>query len=269
MDVRQEIQQLAPTALVELFVLDTRMFPQGTLYHFHSGVSQVNQPLVWQGITYDPIPIEATGFDLTSQGTLPRPSLKVANVGGVLSAMALRYDDLIGAKVVRKRTFARYLDAVNFPNGNPEANPDQYLPDQLWYVDCKKIETKNYIEFELASAFDLEGIKLPLRQIVKNTCSWQYRSAECGYKGGYFDENDNPTDTPDKDTCPKRFASCKKRFHEGYKPEYIAKLPESQRSAAEAVRASVFFTTADGGTVLRPENRGLPFGGFPGAERGD
>ena len=33
-------------------------------------------------------------------------------------------DDLINAKVTRKQTFARYLDAVNFAEGNPEANPD-------------------------------------------------------------------------------------------------------------------------------------------------
>ncbi|WP_151708799.1 phage minor tail protein L [Acinetobacter brisouii] len=233
MDIQKEIQSLSPSAEVELFVLDTTMFEGGEVLRFHSGLSQVNQPIIWQGEAYQPIPIETSGFDLTSQGTLPRPTVRIANVGGVMSALAINMDDLTGAKFTRKRTFARYLDAINFPNGlNPEANPDQYFPDQLWYVDRKKLENKHQVEWELASPFDLDGIKLPLRQIVKNTCSWKYRSSECGYTGGYFDSNDAATADINQDTCPKRFASCKVRHN-----------------SINVVE--------------------LPFGGFPGAERGD
>lgn len=233
MNIQKEIQLLAPTAKIELFVLDTTMFEGGEILRFHSGLSQVNKPIVWQGETYQPIPIEASGFDATSQGTLPRPTIKVANVGGVMSALAIKMDDLSGARFTRKQTFARYLDAINFPDGlNPEANPDQYFPDQLWYVDQKKLENRHQVEWELASAFDFDGIKLPLRQVVKNTCAWKYRSAECGYTGGYFDLDDKPTADINQDVCPKRLASCKARHNS-----------------------------------INVVN--LPFGGFPGAERGD
>lgn len=228
MDIKQEIQSLSPTGLVELFVLDATMFAGGDVYRFHSGLSQTNQPVVWQGETYLPIPLEATGFDLTAQGTMPQPSLKIANVGGALSAMALSMEDLIGARVTRKRTFVRYLDAVNFPKGNSEANPDQYFPDELWFIDSKVIENRHQVEWRLASAFDLDGVKLPFRQIIKSTCPWKYRSTECGYTGSKcFKRNDEPTNDMNEDVCGKRLGSCKLRF--------------------------------DGP---------LPFGGFPGAERG-
>ena len=233
-NIQEEVQSLEPSAKIELFVLDTTMFENGEVWYFHSGVSQVNRPLVWQGITYQPMPIQATGFDLTTQGTLPRPIFKIANPDGIISSIVMKMDDLTGAKVTRKRTFARYLDAVNFPNGeNPTANPDQYLPDQFWKIDRKKVETRYQVEFELASSFDFDGIKLPLRQIIKNTCTWRYRSSECGYTGVYMDINDNETGDANKDTCGRRFSSCKARCGEKMNME------------------------------------ALPFGGFVGAERGD
>lgn len=230
MTITAEIQSLAPTALIELFVLDTSNLEGGGIFRFHAGTNNLQQPVVWQGLTYQPLPIEAEGFDVSSQGTLPRPKIRVANVQGLFSAVAAENDDLVGCKVTRKRTFARYLDAVNFPDGNAYADPHQYLPDDLYFVEQKTSETRYVIEWELSSAFDLVGVQLPRRQIIQGTCMWRYRSSECGYVGGNcFDVNDQPT-TFDKDVCGKRLNSCKKRF--GY--------------------AAV-----------------LPFGGFPGVIRND
>ena len=167
------------------------------------------QPVVWQGVEYAPLPIEAEGFELTTKGTLPRPKIRVANVSGVFSALALEMDDLVGAKVTRKRTFAKYLDAVNFPGGNASADPNQFLPEELWFVEAKAAENRHIVEWELSSAFDLMGVKLPYRQVVQNSCAWQYRSPECGYTGTSFDKNDQQA-TPD--FCSKRLSSCRARF---------------------------------------------------------
>lgn len=230
MTITAEIQSLAPTALIELFVLDTSNLEGGGIFRFHAGTNSLQQPVVWQGLTYQPLPIEAEGFDISSQGTLPRPKIRVANVQGLFSAVAAENDDLVGCKVTRKRTFARYLDAVNFPNGNTYADPHQYLPDDLYFVEQKTSETRYVIEWELSSAFDLVGVQLPRRQIIQGTCMWRYRSSECGYVGNnFFDVNDQPT-TSNKDVCGKRLNSCKKRF--GYTDV-------------------------------------LPFGGFPGVIRND
>lgn len=125
-------------------------------------------------------------FDVSSQGTLPTPKLILANVSGLFSSLAAELDNLIGCKVIRKRTFGRFLDEVNFPNGNPEADPTQHLPDQIWFIDRKVNESRVSIEWELASAFDFQGVQLPFGQVTKNACRWQYRSPDCGWTGGYF-----------------------------------------------------------------------------------
>ncbi|EOY9307039.1 phage minor tail protein L, partial [Acinetobacter baumannii] len=170
-----EIQSLSPTAEVELFVIDTTKFG-GDVIRFCSGVNAFHQPIYWQGERYDPLPIEASDFDVSSQGTLPTPKLILANVSGLFSSLAAELDNLIGCKVIRKRTFGRFLDEVNFPNGNPEADPTQHLPDQIWFIDRKVNESRVSIEWELASAFDFQGVQLPFGQVTKNACRWQYRS---------------------------------------------------------------------------------------------
>jgi len=213
-DLIREIQALAPSALIELFALDTRNLDGGTLTYFHAGTNSVVQPIVWQGIEYLPMPVEAEGFDLVTQGTSPRPKFRVANVGGLFSAEARDYDDLVNCKVTRKRTHAKYLDSVNFPNGiNPDANPAELYPDQMWFVNRKTNETNEMIEWELVSAFDLKNVMLPARQIIQNSCPFIYRSAECGYTDNrFFDKSDNPTWDQRLDVCAKRFTSCERRF---------------------------------------------------------
>ncbi|MDL2285077.1 phage minor tail protein L, partial [Oxalobacter sp. OttesenSCG-928-P03] len=148
MNIKAEIQSLSPAALVELFELDLTMFNSGVMY-FHAGSNEVTGGIVWQGKTYQALPVEAEGFEITTQGTLPRPKLKVANIQGLFSSAIDAFDDLVGCKVTRRRTFARYLDAVNFPDGkNMEADPNQFLPDEVWYIEQKTSENRYIIEWE-------------------------------------------------------------------------------------------------------------------------
>jgi lambda family phage minor tail protein L len=110
---------------------------------------------------------------------------------------------------------ARYLDAVNFAGGtNPYGTPDPTasFPAEVYYIDRKSAETRDVVEFELAAAFDLVGVRAPKRQCISNICQWVYRSAECSYTGtAYFTENDVAT-TVSNDVCGKRLSSCKARF---------------------------------------------------------
>lgn len=211
--IHAEIQKLAPSAVIELFVLDLSLFGQGMVY-FHAGTNALQQRLVWQGSAYDAFPIQVEGFEFNGNGQIPRPKLKVANVTGAITALVLTYQDLVGAKITRKRTLAKYLDAVNFPGGvNPTADPSAEFADDIYYIDRKSRETRDVIEFELAASFDLEGVNLPRRQIVQNVCPWRYRSSECGYIGTiYFDANDQRVTTSSQDICGKRLSSCQARF---------------------------------------------------------
>ncbi|MDR9847013.1 phage minor tail protein L [Herbaspirillum huttiense] len=217
MSIKSEIQKLAPSALIELFILDATKLPGGGLMRFHAGTNKLQQPVIWQGQEYMPLPIEAEGFEMNTRGTLPRPKIRVANVNGMFSAQVTSLDDLVRAKVIRKRTYARFLDAVNFPDGNPTADPTQSLPDEVWYVERKTTENRYLIEWELASAFDLQGVQCPSWQIIQNSCSWRYRGPECGYAGAPMDRNNQWT-TPANDTCPKNMAGCRARHGNGELP---------------------------------------------------
>lgn len=228
--LKKEIQSLSPTARVELFELDMNVTTSGGKKYFHAGTNELGVPVVWQGVEYQPWPIIAEGFDKSGQGKLPRPKIQVSNLNGLISAEVMANDDLLGCRVIRRATHARFLDAVNFPNGNPTADPSQHFPDEVWYIDQKTSENRLMVEFELASPFDLMGVQLPNRQILKNSCCWAYRGAECGYTGPYFDRTDAPTSMASADCCSKRISGCEAR------KKYFA-------------------------------NGIIPFGGFPGATR--
>ena len=211
--IESDIQQLNPGQLVDLFELDASGLG-GDVLRWHNGVNGLSNDVIWQGAIYSRFPVEASGFERSGAAAMPRPMLKVANVSGLVGAMARELNDLTGAKVTRRRTFSKYLDAVNFPDGvNPQADPHVGFPDEVWFVDRKSSENGVFVEFELAAAFDVQGVMLPRRQCIQNVCTWQYRSAECGFAGGAVaDKNDVPTSNPALDQCGKRLASCKLRF---------------------------------------------------------
>lgn len=211
--IESDIQQLHPGALVDLFELDATALG-GEVLRWHSGVNGLGNNIVWQGNTYARFPVEASGFAKSGQGQLPRPRIKVANVTGLIGALTRDLDDLVRSKVTRRRTFVRYLDAVNFPGGvNPSADPNCGFPDEVWFVDRKVSENGIFVEFELTAAFDVIGVALPGRQCIQNVCTWRYRSAECSYTGGpVADITDAPTGNAAQDQCGKRLASCKLRF---------------------------------------------------------
>lgn len=213
MTIQADIQALAGETLVELFVVDATTIGGG-LYRFHAGTNPLKASVVWQGDTYSPMPIEATGFEFTGTGKLPRPTLRTQNVDGLIGAVVDAYQDLVGATVTRKRTFLKYLDAVNFSGGvNPTADPTAAFPDDLYTISRKTSHTKQQIEFELSSSFDVHGIKLPRRQILQHICTWTYRSAECSYAGAPVATIDDvPTADAGLDACGKRLESCKLRF---------------------------------------------------------
>jgi len=211
--ITTEIQKLEPSAIVELFEMDATAFG-GDLLRFHAGTNGLSGNVVWKGNTYTAYPIKASGFEFSGNGQLPRPKLTVSNVTGAITLMVLTYDDLLGAKITRKRTMAKYLDAVNFPGGtNPYADTTAEFPDDVFFIDRKATETRDLVEFELAAAFDVTGVLLPRRQIIQNVCVWKYKGTECGYSGTkYFDANDQPVGSSGLDVCGKRLSSCKLRY---------------------------------------------------------
>lgn len=214
--ITSELQALTPSNLVVLFELDTRPIGGTDILRFHAGVNALGADVIWGGNTYTRFPIEVSGFERSTSGTLPRPKIVVANIDGLMGAMARSLGGLEGAKLTRTRTFLKYMDEANFANGNLHADPGQFIEKDTWYVSRKSSENRIFLEYELAASFDLSTIKLPRRQFIQNTCTWRYRSAECGYAGGAVaNELDVATTDPDKDKCGKRLTSCELRFGKG------------------------------------------------------
>lgn len=227
--VSEELQKLAPSAIIELFQLelvsglhyDPSSPPDTTVYYFHAGTNELSGNLTWAGQEYTRFPVEASGFEYSGTGSLPTPSLSVANLNGLLTFALIDVNayttgnDLINAKVTRIRTLKRYLDAVNFTGGsNATADPQAEFPREVYYIARKTAETRDVISWDLASVFDMQGVKGPKRQAI-HMCQWVFKSAECSYSGEVA-------------TCTKTLASCEEKF----------------------------------GT-----NNPLPFGGFPGVGR--
>ena len=178
--VFSDIQKVNPSAIIELFTLtlDSALHGATTVYRFHAGTNlDANGKIVWAGNEYLRFPVQATGFAY-QRGQLPRPTLTVSNMGSPsISAILLTVNqttagnDLTGAKVVRIRTMARFLDAANFSGAtNPLGTPDPTaeFPQEIYYIDRKKAENREVVSWELAAVFDLAGIRSPKRQCTRS-----------------------------------------------------------------------------------------------------
>ena len=216
--VYADLSGLALDAIIELFELhyDNTLHGSTDILRWHAGVNAgATGNITWNGNDYVRLPVQAEGFEYTNTGTLPRPTLSVANLDSAVTALLLGVNlttpgnDLTGAKVKRIRTLKKFLD------GESAADPYATFPVEEWFIDRKATESRDVVSFELASKFDLSNKELPNRQVVANICQWQYRSSECSYTGSnYFDVNNNSVGTLAQDACGKRLSSCKKRFGE-------------------------------------------------------
>lgn len=128
-----ELQKTDPSAIIELFELQLSQNLHGatTIYRWHSGVATNSTgELVLDNVTYNALPIEAEGFDYKGgkNQQLPRPTLRVSNLLSTVSAILSNvnsvtpHNNLIGAKVTRIRTLAKFLDSSNFGPGTTTYN---------------------------------------------------------------------------------------------------------------------------------------------------
>tara|TARA_B100001093_G_scaffold519168_1_gene606926 strand:+ start:3410 stop:4384 length:975 start_codon:yes stop_codon:yes gene_type:complete len=235
----EQLQALAPTAVIDLFevVLTQDVNGVDDTLRYHAGKNNLISDIVFDGKTYPAVPVEVEGFSFSGKGTLPRPTLRVANVNNAISSLILLYNPL-KARVRRIRTFAKFLDAVNFNQTltpgtedgdsaiqsqdgnslvyqtvNDTSDPDAKMVE-TWYIDRIASENLQFVEFELTAKLDLTNLQLP-RRTVTEFCPWTYKGSECNYAGDTcFSIDDQIISTGDKtkDVCGKRLKSCKLRF---------------------------------------------------------
>jgi lambda family phage minor tail protein L len=215
MTIPAEVQQLEPGTLIELFTLDgTSIGADIAYFHGH----QQAESVWWGGNEFKPWPITSEGWDVTTNQP-PTPTVTVGNIDGSISALCAVFDDMQGAVLLREQTFGRYLDAANFPDGNPFADPTRAISSEKWTIERKVSEDKRQVTFELASPLNFQNVQLPGEQILPDSCRWLrrggYRGPFCGYNGPPVAKSDDtPTSDPALDRCGGRVVSCKLRFGE-------------------------------------------------------
>lgn len=189
-----ESQSLTPTALLSLFVLDLAPIGLNTQYYFVDMASANYQNIVFGGTTYVAFPVVIKDFGYDGQGGIIRPKLSVSNINGFVSNLLLQNQDLVGANISLIRVFARFIDAVNFPGGISPYTPDPaaaYAPE-TYYINRKSQENQDLVEWELATAFELDNRRLPSRICLANYCQWRYREpGTCGYSGAPVADSNN------------------------------------------------------------------------------
>ena len=261
-----DLQAVAPSAIIELFelALDATLHGSSDVWRFHNGSNTNNNgELIWNGQTYMYMrfPVECDGFEYSGKGMLPQPKLRISNIMGTITALLLAANtttpgnDLIGAKLTRIRTLAKFLDPGNFPGSvNPTADPTVEFPREVFFLSQKSAETRDVVEFTCSASFDLQDVRAPKRQCISNICQWVYRGTECGYSEAvYYDANDNPVATSNLDVCGKRLSSCKVRYGPIYKTGSVTKtsttMTVNSTAGLTAGQAAFGFGVATGATI--------------------
>lgn len=211
-----DVSQFDPGRLVTLYELNMTAFGGGTSY-FVEDTTASGAIIYFDGQPYIPIPCETTGFEIKSGDAMPRPTFTISNVSKSLQATVYAYNDLIGSILTRKRTYAQYLDDGSDPDTSAVFASD------IWVVEQKTAHNKELISWSLSAYLDCEGIKLPRRQIIRDTClhtyrtysggAFDYTNVTCPYTGSsYFEKDGTPTGSASEDVCGRRMSDCKLRY---------------------------------------------------------
>lgn len=146
---------------VELFDLDCTGI--GGLYYRFTNSAYDSTYLTWQGNVYTQIPIETSDWEKIGQGSAsPKPKLRVSNIGRLLLPAVIALGDLVGAKLIRWRTFQQFLD------GQANADPTCYFAPTMYFVEQKTSQNEEFIEWQLSSMLDRQGLRLPREQVLRD-----------------------------------------------------------------------------------------------------
>lgn len=197
-----ELATLSRDAIVKLLILDLLPIGIEEKYYFVNDVYPDGTYPHRGGIEYLPMPFSISGEKLDSQGQLPNPQLSIGNiytpdaVMGLIASFVERYEDLIGATVTTLDVFAKWLDEGDTPN------PNAALKSEIYTIERKASASKIGFVFELSAGNNLQGAKIPKRQVTI-TCSWlAYRGEGCAYDGPPVEDADgNPLTAVRIDNC--------------------------------------------------------------------
>lgn len=151
------------------------------------------------------------------EGNSSTPMLKISNIDGTITALCRQFQGMSGVKLTVRQTYAKYLDAANFPEGNPGASSMEKL--DISYINQVTSLLREEVVFSLAPPTAVKGQKLP-GGLIMNRCEWclwgEYRGPDCNYTGiKMFDLDGNPVDDPALDCCSGLPSACELRHGRG------------------------------------------------------
>ena len=157
--------------------------------------SERNSPFVIR--EYIALPLYFSGYEQKAEGAYSRPTVTFANVLSTFkTSIGISNNDLIGKKFTRRKTLAKYLATgdVDVDPPDPSVSAPIEMPIQVFSIDRIESEDAQSITFELTSGFDLQGISVPNRYILSNTCTWLYQGVARSSFGGctWKTTNNNP-----------------------------------------------------------------------------
>ena len=155
-----ELNKINPSSIIELFELELTVglhIPAGnpgnldTIFRFHAGANLNNfGQIKFNNNLYQRVAVQIEGFQDTSTGTIPRPTLTFSNLGGItkdgtvmtmsdflaIVNLTTPGNDLLDAKVTRLMPLASALDNDNFVGDNPFGTPStDRLQDRIYFID--------------------------------------------------------------------------------------------------------------------------------------
>ena len=173
-------KQRVDSEVVELFeiVIDSTTV-RFTNHPTNVRFSERNSPFVIR--EYIALPLYFSGYEQKAEGAYSRPTITFANVLSTFKTETSN-NDLIGKRLIRRKTLAKYLATGDIDENppNPSVPAPIEMPIQVFIIDRIESENAQAITFELTSGFDLQGISVPNRYIVSNTCTWLYQGIALG-----------------------------------------------------------------------------------------
>lgn len=312
-------------SLIELF--EITLINTGDTIYLTSGLDALSRNLYFptaDGTSlneYVAVPLNMGNIEVTSDGPQNRPVLTIANLVSLgiaisndgdglgdkttwpeqlYAAGVTKPEDILGSSVVYRRTLLKNTYRESDVTGWVTTLPKEF-PKSKFLLDRVKAESATIVSYELASPYDLEGVKLPNRILVGKYCGWKYQgmslygdeSSGCSWphtstgQGRYYDINNdkiNFASSSYKGVYTDATAYSVGNFVSTTGPDswyrlWICIVAKPAGVAANPITNSVYWERYDvcGKTLdsckmrFHKENTDrsvpLPFGGFPGSRK--
>lgn len=160
-----------------------------------------NYDVSFNGQIYVRFPVKFQGASISSDGSVDKAAVSIANVSREIMYYIEHYNGLRNMRMKIKTVYAKFMDFLYAPNldgtvtttTNPEANNTAYIEDE-YYIDTYSAN-EQLVSFQLDPIIDLE-IKLPRRRYMQDSCYFVYKDPDtCRYSGGLT-------------TCAKNLDDC-------------------------------------------------------------